>query len=188
MSHFSIVRPIGSQPATVFSPSISFLRSTLKLPIRRIADALQISETNVGTILSRGATTIGDPGIERLLSPDAAISSMDLWSIYGVRPRAPRRALPEEAPNLDELTVESNLCLLRHRRAYDFWVVLTRYSACGKEPDIRAIRDSCCTNPRNALLAPRPCRIWRFEKLNAVPSYTITDGSHAPRLRRGSLS
>lgn len=120
MSHFSIIRPIESQPATVFSPAISFLRNTLKLPIRRIADALQISETNVGTILSRGAPTIGDPGIDWLLNPDAAISSMGFCSIYGIRPRASRRALPEETPNLDELEVESNLCLSHHRRAYDF--------------------------------------------------------------------
>lgn len=120
MSHFSIMRPIESQPATVFSPAISFLRNTLKLPIRQIADALQISETNVGTILSRGATAMGDPGIERLLNPDAAISSMGFCAIYGIRPRASRRALPEATPNLDELAVESNLCLSRHRRAYDF--------------------------------------------------------------------
>jgi hypothetical protein len=61
MSRNSIVRPIDCQPATVFASSILFLRNNLRLPIQRIARAFGFSNTNVSTILSRGARMIGDP-------------------------------------------------------------------------------------------------------------------------------
>ncbi len=114
------IRPFGPGQATRFAPAIIFLRSGLHVSSRRVADAFGTSTTNVDTIRCRGASVVGDPGIESLLDPSAAIAAAGFSARYGFRPMLRNRPLPEQSVRLDALELDIKAAFERHARGYDY--------------------------------------------------------------------